>query len=74
MINNGRRAPTEPTLAAWWRYKRTIAKLRWPVLRAAFAPEAEYQKARRTYDAAYRKAFGHGPGDAAEQNPGSSQP
>lgn len=73
-MKNDRAKPAEPlTLAAWWRDKRTVAKLRWPLLQAVFAPEPEFQQARRAYEAAYRAVFGPGRDDTATPDPGSTR-
>jgi hypothetical protein len=52
--------PPKPasTWAAWWRRKMALARLRWPVLRAAFGPKDTYYAARRGYRIAYRNTFG----------------
>jgi hypothetical protein len=45
-----------------------IARLRWPVLRAAFGPKDAYYAARREYRIAYRNSFGCWPEDAPAPN------
>lgn len=58
--------------AARWKRKMVIARMRWPVLRAALGPKDAYYAARREYRIAYRNSFGCWPEDATSPAPNRS--